>query len=93
MAGAGGDWQSKRAYFSGVTHGSGQVQTDSTGKVIVLYTPAQYSINLFVRREWRSDKREQSVQLNIDNVLNDTKLYGQIYMAGITGRLTYQIGF
>ncbi len=93
IAGAGGDWQSKRAYFSGVTHGSGQVQTDTNGKVIVLYTPSQYVINLFVRKEWKSGKHDQSVQLNIDNVLNDTKLYGQIYMPGMSGRLTYQIGF
>lgn len=93
VVGAGGDWQSERAYFSGVTHGSGQVQTDVDGRVIVLYTPKQWTLNAFVRKAWRSGDIDHSVQLNIDNVLNDRDLYGQIYMAPLSARLTYQIGF
>jgi outer membrane receptor protein involved in Fe transport len=93
VVGLGGDWASKRAYFSGVTHGSGQVQTDSNGKVIVLYMPSRLELNGFVRREWKSGRYNQSLQLNVDNLLNDTDLYGQIYAQGITARLTYQIGF
>ena len=93
IVGAGGEWQSRRAYFSGVTHGSGQVQTDSNGEVIVLYTPAQWAINAFVRKEWKSGRYNQYVQLNVDNVTNDRDLYGQIYASGIQARLTYQIGF
>lgn len=93
IVGAGGDWQSKRAYFSGVTHGSGQVQTDVNGEVIVLYTPEQWTLNAFVRKEWTSGRYHQSVQLNVDNVLNDRDLYGLIYMAPLSARLTYQIGF
>ena len=93
VVGAGGDWQSKRAYFSGVTHGSNQVQTDSTGKVIVLYTQPQWVLNAFVRRDWKSDRYNQSVQLNLDNVTNDRALYGTIYAPGLSARLTYGIGF
>jgi hypothetical protein len=93
IAGIGGDWQSKRAYFSGVTHGSGQVQTDNTGKVIVLYTPSQLSVNLFVRKEWKADGRNQYLQLNIDNVLNDQKRYGLIYNPPISAKLTYGMAF
>jgi outer membrane receptor protein involved in Fe transport len=93
IVGAGAEWQSKRAYFSGVTHGSGQVQTDNTGKVIVLYTPDQWGINAFVRKEWKSGRYNQYVQLNVDNVTNDRDLYGQIYASGIQARLTYQVGF
>jgi len=91
--GAGADWQSKRAYFSGVTHGSGQVQTDAAGKVIVLFTPDQWVFNAFVRREWKTDRYNQSVQLNLDNVVNDRDLYGSIYATGLSARLTYTIGF
>jgi len=91
--GLGGDYASKRAYFSGVTHGSGQVQTDSAGKVIVLYMPAQVTVNGFVRREWKSHGYEQSLQLNVYNVLNDRKLYGLIYNPPITARLSYEIAF
>ncbi|AOS44354.1 Ferrichrome-iron receptor precursor [Lacunisphaera limnophila] len=93
IVGAGGDWQSKRAYFSGVTHGSGQVQTDAAGEVIVLYTPKQWVLNAFVRREWKKDRYNQSVQLNIDNVINDEDLYGTIYAPGLSARLTYTIGY
>ena len=93
ITGAGGEWQSRRAYFSGVTHGSGQVQTDSTGKVIVLYTPSQWALNAFIRKEWKHGRYNQSVQLNVDNLTNDRKLYGQIYAPGIAGRLIYQVGF
>jgi iron complex outermembrane receptor protein len=93
IVGAGGDWQSKRAYFSGVTHGSGQVQTDIDGRVIVLYTPKQWVLNAFVRREWKKDRYNQSVQLNIDNVINDEDLYGTIYAPGLSARLTYTIGY
>lgn len=91
--GAGGDWQSKRAYFSGVTHGSGQVQTDVNGKVIVLYTNPQWVLNAFARREWKTDRYNQSVQLNLDNLTNDQDLYGTIYATGLSARLTYTIGF
>ncbi len=93
VVGAGGDWQSERAYFSGVTHGSGQVQTDTTGKVIVLYTPSQYVLNAFVRRDWKSGRYNQSVQLNIDNLLNDEDLYGTIYAPGLSARVMYTIGY
>lgn len=93
IVGAGGDWASKRAYFSGVTHGSNQVQTDTNGKVIVLYMPSQLKVNLFVRKSWKSQGHNQSVQLNVDNVLNDTKLYGLIYNPPITAKLTYEIAF
>ncbi len=91
--GAGGDWASKRAYFSGVTHGSGQVQTDTNGQVIVLYMPSQLTVNLFVRKEWQRGEQRHSVQLNVNNVLNDRKLYGLIYNPPISARLTYDIGF
>lgn len=91
--GLGGDWAAKRAYFSGITRGSGQVQTDTNGELIVLYMPDQLKINGFVRRDWTSHGFEQSLQLNVDNLLNDTKLYGLIYNPPITAKLTYQIAF
>jgi iron complex outermembrane receptor protein len=93
VAGIGGDWASERAYFSGVTHGSGQVQTDTDGEVIVLYTEPQLTVNGFVRREWKSHGHKQSLQLNIFNLLDDTDLYGQIYASGISARLSYEIAF
>jgi len=93
VTGIGGDYASKRAYFSGITHGSNQVQTDTAGQPIVLYMPSQIKVNAFVRREWKSGGHNQSVQLNIDNLLDDTKLYGLIYNPPISAKLTYEVAF
>lgn len=93
VVGMGLTWEDKRAYFSGVTHGSGQVQTDTDGEVIVLYMQERYELNGFIRKEWKSGRYNQFVQLNVDNILNDTDRYGQIYAQGIRARLSYQIGF
>ncbi len=93
VVGLGGDWAAKRAYFSGVTHGSNQVQTDTNGELIVLYMPSQFKLNGFVRKDWKSHGYEQSLQLNVDNLLNDTKLYGLIYNPPISAKITYQIAF
>ncbi|MFT3829364.1 MAG: TonB-dependent receptor plug domain-containing protein [Opitutaceae bacterium] len=93
IVGLGGDYSARRAYFSGITHGSGQAQTDTDGKLIVLYMPSQVSVNGFVRKEWKAGNHEQYCQLNVDNLLNDTKLYGQIYNPPISFRLTYGIAF
>lgn len=92
-AGLGGDYASRRAYFSGITHGSGQVQTDAAGQTIVLYMPSQITVNGFVRRDWKSHDHDQSLSLNVYNVLNDRKLYGLIYNPPITARLSYEIAF
>jgi len=93
VVGGGIDWASKRLAFSGITHGSNQVQTDTDGNLIVLYMPSEVTVNMFVRKEWRTGDHTQSVQLNVNNLLNDTKLYGLIYKAPISAKLTYQIGF
>ncbi len=91
--GLGGDYASKRAYFSGITHGSNQVQTNTAGVPIVLYMPSQLKVNAFARKTWKSHDHDQSLQLNIENLLNDTKLYGLIYNPPITAKLTYEIAF
>lgn len=93
IVGLGADYSAKRAYFSGFTHGSGQVQTDTNGQLIVLYMPAQFSMGGFVRKEWKLGNYNQYCQLNVDNILNDTKLYGQIYNPPISFRLTYGVSF
>ena len=91
--GLGGDWAAKRAYFSGITHGSNQVQTNTAGIPIVLYMPSQLKVNAFARKTWKGGDHDQSLQLNIENLLNDTKLYGLIYNPPITAKLTYEIAF
>jgi outer membrane receptor protein involved in Fe transport len=91
--GAGGTWHSKEEFFSGVTHGSGQVQTNVAGEPIIVYSPPQYLVNIFAKYEWNRWGHSQFVQLNVDNVLNDRKIYGLIYSQPLTAKLTYGIGF
>ncbi len=91
--GLGGSWRSKRAIFSGITHGSGQAQKDQNGQLIILYAPSEYTINGFLKYDWKHGNYAQYLQLNIDNVLNDTKLYGLIYKSPLQAKLSYGVTF
>jgi iron complex outermembrane receptor protein len=91
--GLGGTWHSQEEYFSGVTHGSGQIETNSAGDLIVAYAPSEYFINAFVKYDWKSWGYNQFIQLNGYNLTNNNQLYGLIYNAPITGKLTYGIRF
>jgi outer membrane receptor protein involved in Fe transport len=91
--GLGGNYRSKRAIFSGITHGAGQAQYNSAGQLLILYAPDQYLINGFATYTWKSGGYEQYVQLNVDNLLNDTKLYGLIYQSPLAAKISYGIKF
>jgi outer membrane receptor protein involved in Fe transport len=91
--GVGGTWHSQEEFFSGVTHGSGQVEINTAGQPIVAYSPSQVLINLFAKYEWKRWGHNQFVQLNVDNVLDDQKLYGLIYSTPLTARISYGIKF
>ena len=92
--GLGGYLESKRQYMSGVTHGSGQLIIDGSGKLLVLYTQARYNLDAMARYDWKSDTgRRQYVQLNVTNLLNDKKLYGLIYAAPLAAKLSYGLRF
>lgn len=85
--GVGGFWESPREFMSGITHGGGQRVTDKNGNLVVLSTARRYSVDLMARYEFKFRERDTSVQLNINNLLNDQKLYGLIYAAPISARL------
>ncbi|MDB6126616.1 MAG: fhuA 8 [Verrucomicrobia bacterium] len=92
--GLGGNWRSERVVFSGITHGAGQAQYNTAGQLLVLTAPSQYLINGFVNYEWKSrEGLGQYVQVNADNVLNDTKLYGLIYQSPFTAKISYGLKF
>ncbi|HVU17803.1 MAG TPA: TonB-dependent receptor plug domain-containing protein [Candidatus Didemnitutus sp.] len=90
--GVGGNWHSDEVIFSGITHGSGQAET-SNGKLLVLTSPSQYTLNAFARYDWKSHGFDQWAQFNVDNLLDDTKLYGLIYQTPITAKVSYGIKF
>ena len=85
--GLGGYYESPRLYLSGLTHGGGQQITDRNGKPVMLRTKARENVDLMVRYAFKLDGRETTVQLNVNNVLNDQKLYGLIYSAPTTARV------
>ncbi|HVT74522.1 MAG TPA: TonB-dependent receptor plug domain-containing protein [Lacunisphaera sp.] len=85
--GLGGDWMSPREYQSGITHGGGQRITDANGNIVVLKTPAQLTVNMMARYTFKWNEHPMSVQLNVNNLLDDRKLYGLIYAAPLTARV------
>jgi hypothetical protein len=91
--GLGGYWESKRQYESGVTHGSGQLITDAAGHLLILYTPSRFDIDLMAKYEWQMSRHTWNAQVNVYNLLNDTKQYGLIYSAPLTARLTVGLQF
>ncbi|HKB89930.1 MAG TPA: hypothetical protein VKC60_05370, partial [Opitutaceae bacterium] len=91
--GLGGNWRSERVVFSGITHGGGQAQYNSAGQLLILKAPSQLLLNGFARYDWKSFGHGQYVQANVDNLLDDKKLYGLIYQTPITGKISYGIEF
>ncbi len=91
--GVGGQWHSQEEYFSGITHGSGQIETNAAGLLIVAYAPSEFFLNAFVKYDWRSWGYSQFIQLNGYNLTDNNQLYGLIYNTPITGKITYGIKF
>ncbi len=91
--GLGGSYESPRLYLSGLTHGGGQQITDKNGNPIMLRTKSRTNVDMMVRYNFKLAEHESSVQLNVNNVLNDQKVYGLIYSAPTTARLEFHYGF
>ena len=91
--GLGGYHESPRLYLSGLTHGGGQQITDKTGSPIMLYTDSRTNVDLMARYAFKLSGHDTSVQLNINNLLNDQKLYGFIYSAPLTARVELDYKF
>ncbi len=90
--GLGGQWESEREYFSGITV-AGQKQTDGNGNLIVLKHKARLNLDLMARYEFELSERDAFVQLNINNLLDDKDLYGLIYAPGLSGRVEFGYRF
>jgi outer membrane receptor protein involved in Fe transport len=91
--GLGESWHSQEEYFSGVTHGSGQIETNAAGLLIVAYAPSEFFLDGFAKYEWRSWGYHQFLQLNVYNITDNNQLYGLIYNEPITAKLTYGVSF
>ncbi|HEY1765856.1 MAG TPA: hypothetical protein VGF85_13110, partial [Opitutaceae bacterium] len=91
--GLGETWHSQEEYYSGVTHGSGQTETNAAGQLIVAYGPSQFNLDGFVKYEWTKWGYTQFAQFNIYNVLDNRELNGFIWTNPLTAKLTYGIKF
>jgi outer membrane receptor protein involved in Fe transport len=83
--GLGGTYESERSIYPAF----GQNALDANGKTIFLSSPSRTTVNAMVKYSFKLRGRESSVQLNVDNVANDRKLYGWIYAAPRRWQLTF----
>lgn len=92
QVGLGGQWDSEREYFSGITV-AGQKQTNGKGQLTVLKHKARLNLDLMVRYPFKLRDREAYLQLNVFNALDDEDLYGLIYAPGRSARLEFGYTF
>lgn len=90
--GFGGDYQTKRAYLTGFTV-DGDAVTNADGERISLFTEDKLLLNCMFRYDTEWNERPIHVQLNIDNLADDTDLYGYVYESGLSWRLQAGITF
>lgn len=90
--GFGGQWESEREYFSGITV-AGQKQTDGKGKLISLKHDSRLNLDLMARYPFKIQDRDAYLQLNVNNLLDDKDLYGLIYAPGANVRLEFGYAF
>lgn len=91
--GAGGNYESPRLFFSTLTRGGGQQVTDANGKSVNLKTDSRYTVNAMARYRFDLGDRPASVQVNINNLLNDRKFYGLIAAPPISARVEFAYEF
>lgn len=85
--GFGGDFESKREYLSGFTVGGDAIKDDS-GNLIQAFTASKLQFNAMVRYDYKvGDNMDAYVQVNVDNLTNDKKLYGYVYEEGASWRI------
>lgn len=83
--GVGGFYESQRLVYPAY----GQNALDSNGNTIFLNTPSKTNYSAMVKYAFKLKNHDASVQLNVDNVTNDIKLYGFIYNAPRRWQLTF----
>lgn len=92
--GFGGNWQSEREYASSFTT-AGQRKQNETGTKIQAETDPRLTLNAMAKYTWESqdETMEAFIQLNVDNLLDDTDQYGFVYAPGLSWRLVGGVTF
>ncbi len=91
--GFGASYEGPRTYFSGITRGGGSVISDGSGDPLTLETDDRFELDAFIKYDFTLQGNDASVQLNVDNVLDEQKLYGLIYQAPRTWRAEFNYRF
>lgn len=87
--GLGGTYESERVVYPAY----GQNALDNNGNVITRITPSRTQLNAMVRYAFTLGDRDASVQLNVENLTNDTDLYGFIYAAPRRWQVAFDYAF
>jgi iron complex outermembrane recepter protein len=92
--GLGGQWESKREYFSALTS-AGQKKLTDTGEKIQAFTDPRLTVSAMAKYTWygKNDSYQAYIQLNVDNVLDDTDQYGFVYAPGRSWKLNMGVTF
>jgi outer membrane receptor protein involved in Fe transport len=94
--GGGGQYMSERPYVTGFTiDGTAINTTDAQGKPqpLKLLTSVQYTFSGMVEYTRQFGKYETRFALNVNNILDDKKIYGYLYAPGRSYRFTVSTKF
>jgi len=91
--GLGGQYESSREYFSGITDGAGQLVTNSEGERVILTTDPRFNFDAMARYPFKFQNRDAHVQLNFYNLLGDKDPYGFIFATGTAWTLQFGMRF
>jgi iron complex outermembrane recepter protein len=94
--GGGGQYMSERPYVTGFTiDGTAVNTTDANGKPIPLklFTAEQYTVSAMVEYNRQFGRYHTRFALNVNNILDDKKLYGYLYASGRSYRFTVSTSF
>lgn len=94
--GGGGQYMSERPYVTGFTIDGTAINTkDEAGKPVPLklYTSDQYMLSAMVEYSREFGRAHTRFALNVNNLLDDKKLYGYLYAPGLSYRFTVSTSF
>lgn len=92
--GFGAWWQDEREFESGISDGSGQISVDpETGLPFNKTHKDRYEVNLMAKYNLKIKNRDAYIQLNVNNVTDDTDRYGWVYAPGRSWKLQYGMDF
>ncbi|MEY3001439.1 MAG: hypothetical protein RL648_1653 [Verrucomicrobiota bacterium] len=92
QVGFGGQWESEREYASAFTT-AGQRKQNETGTSIKAFTDPRLTVNAMAKYSWSRERYDAFVQLNVDNVLDDTDQYGFFYAPGLSWKINMGLTF